>query len=184
MQTTTFNTMNMVNMDIHTSPPHPTHPSSMVMRSSENSIKKTWYSFLSPLTPEHDLARCYRHDSSPPPTTTAKNLGVPHTLTPNISDPMPTLCTNVPPNHHAHSGYYSHPPTSDGRNLHHLHNRHSLVTLIPHPLQASILYNSLDLAYLRHTAHYYVMRPVRSNFIPQPPHLTSTLTSLWKIHTP
>jgi hypothetical protein len=48
----------------------------------------------------------------------------------------------------------------------------------------SILYNSPDLAYLRHTAHYCVMLLVRSNFIPQPPHLTSTLSSLWKIHTP
>ena len=117
--------------------------------------QKKRYSFLSPLTPGHDLAQCYRH-SSTPPTTPAKILGVPHTLTPNISDPMPTLCTNVPPNHHAHLGY-SHLPTSDGCNLHHLHDGHSLVTIIPHPLQASILYNSLDLAYLRHTAHYYVM---------------------------
>ena len=120
----------------------------------------------------------HHHPPLPP-----KNLGVPHTLTPKISNPTPTLCTNAPPNHHAHLGY-SHLPTSDGHNMHHLHNGHSLVTLLPHPLQASIIYNSLDLAYLRHEAHYYVMRPVGSNFIPQPPHLTSTPTSLWKIHTP
>jgi len=104
-----------------------------------------------------DLARCYRH-SSPPPTTPTKNLGTPHTITitPNISDPMPTSCTNVPPNHHAHSGS-SHPPTSDGCNLHHQHDGRSLVTLILHPHQASIPNNSPDLAYLSHTAHYYVM---------------------------
>ena len=161
MQTTTFNAMNVVNLDVCTSPPHPIHLSSTVMRSSANSIEETWYSFLSPLTRGHDLARCYRH-SSPPPTTPAKNLGAPHTLTPNITDPMPTSCTNAPPNHHAHSGS-SHPPTSDGRNLHHQHDGHSLVTLILHPHQASILYNSSDLAYLRHTAHYFVMLPVRSN---------------------
>ena len=131
-----------------------------------------------------DLARFYRH-SSPPPTTPTKNLGTPHTIkiTPNISDPMPTSCTNVSPNHHAHSGS-SHPPTSDGCNLHHQQKGRFLVTLILHPHQASIPYNSSDLAYLSHTAHYYVMWLVRSNFIPQPPHLTSTLSSLWKIHTP
>ena len=79
MQTTTFNAMNVVNLDVCTiSPPHPIHLSSTVMRSSVNSIKETWYSFLSPLTRGHDLAQCYRH-SSPPPTTPAKNLGAPHT---------------------------------------------------------------------------------------------------------
>ena len=93
------------------------HLSYMVMRSSANSIEKTWNSFLSPLTPGHDLDRCYRH-YSPPPTTPVKNLGTPHTLTPNITDPMPTSCMNVPPNHHAHLGS-SHSPTSDGHNLHH-----------------------------------------------------------------
>ena len=97
--------------------------------------------------------------------------------------PTPTLCMNTPPDHPAHSGS-SHPPTSDGRNLHHQHDGRSLVTLILHPHQASILYNSPDLACLRHVAHYFVMLPVRSNFIPQPLHLTSTLSSLWKIHTP
>ena len=54
MQTTTFNAMNAVNLDVCTSPPHPTHLSSTVMRSSANSIEKTWYSFLSPLTPGHN----------------------------------------------------------------------------------------------------------------------------------
>jgi hypothetical protein len=43
----------------------------------------------------------------------AKNPGAPHTLTTNITDPMPTSCTNAYPNHHAHSGS-SYPPTSDG----------------------------------------------------------------------
>jgi hypothetical protein len=42
----------------------------------------------------------------------------------------------------------------------------------------------IGLAYLKHTAHYYVTLPVRSNSIPQPPHLTFTHSSLWKIHTP
>ena len=157
------------------------HLSYMVMRSSANSIEKTWNSFLSPLTPGHDLDRCYRH-YSPPPTTPVKNLGTPHTLTPNITDPMPTSCMNVPPNHHAHLGS-SHSPTSNGRNLHHQQDWRSLVTLILQPHQASIIYNSLDLAYLRHTAHYFVMPPVHSNFIPQPLHLTSTLSSLWKIYS-
>ncbi len=55
------------------------------------------------------------------------------------------LGRNVP-NHHAHPGSSHPPPTSDGRNLHHQHNGHSLVTLILHPHQASILYNSSDLA--------------------------------------
>jgi len=182
MQTTTFDDMNVVNLDVCTSPPHQIHLSSTVMRSSANSIEKTWYSFLSPLTHGHDLAQSYRH-SSPPSTTPANNIGAPHTLTPNITNPMPTSCTNSPPNHHAHSGT-SHLPTSDGCNLHHQHDGHSLVILILHPHQASILYNSSDLAYQRHTAHYYVMLLVHSNFIPQPPHLTSTLSSLWKIHTP
>jgi len=103
IQTTTFNAMNAVNLDICTSPPHPIHLSSTVMRSLANSTKKTWYSFLSPLTPRHGLARCYRH-SSPPPTTPAKNLGAPHTLTQNITEPMPTSCTNASTNHHAHLG--------------------------------------------------------------------------------
>ena len=154
MQTTTFNAMNGVNLDVCTSPPHPIHLSSTVMRSSVNSIEETWYSFLSPLTRGHDLARCYRH-SSPPPTTPAKNLGAPHTLTPNITDPMPTSCTNAPPNHHAHSGS-SHPQISDGCNLHHKHDGRSLVTLILHPHQASILYNSSDIskAYSEHNFHH------------------------------
>jgi hypothetical protein len=78
-----------------------------VMRSSANSTAKTWYLSLSPLTPGHNLARCYSH-SSPPHTIHVKNLGAPHTLTTDIIDPTPTSCTNAPPNHHAHSGS-SHP---------------------------------------------------------------------------
>jgi hypothetical protein len=117
-----------------------------------------------------------------PPTIHAKNLGAPHTLTTNITDPTPTSCTNAPHNHHAHSES-SHLPTSDGHNPHHQHAGHSLVTHTQHPHQASILSNSSDLAYLKHTAHYYVTLPVRFNSIPQPPHLTFTHSSLWKIHT-
>jgi hypothetical protein len=120
-----------------------------------------------PLTPGHDLARCYSH-SSPPPTIHTQNLGAPHILTTNITNPMPTSCTNAPPNHHAHSGS-SHPPTSDGHNLHYQHAGHSLVTHTQHLHQASILSNSSDSAYLKHTAHYYVTLPVRSNFIPHYP---------------
>jgi hypothetical protein len=182
MQTTTFNAMNVENLDICTRLPPPIHHSSTVMRSSANSTARTWYLSLSPLTPGHDLARCYSH-SSPPPTIHTKNLGAPHILTTIINDLPPTLCTNAPPNHHAQSGS-SHPPTSNGHNLHHQHAGHSLVTPTQHPHQASILSNSSDLAYLKHTAHYYVTPPIRSNFIPQPPHLTYTLSSLWKIHTP
>jgi hypothetical protein len=169
-------------LDVCTSPPPPVHHSSTVMRSSANSTTKTWYLSLSPLTPGHDLAQCYSH-SSPPPTIHVKNLGASHILTTNIIDPMPTSCTNAPPNHHAHSGS-SHPPTSDGLNLHYQHDGHSLVTHTQHLHQASILSNSSDSAYLKHTAHYYVTLPVRSNFIPQTSHLTFTLYSLWKIHTP
>jgi hypothetical protein len=58
-----------------------------------------------------------------------------------------------------------------------LHRIHTKFTYSP-------ISNSSDSAYLRHTAHYYVILPLRSNFIPQPPHLTSTRSSLWKIHTP
>ena len=154
------------------------------MRSSANSTKKTWSLFLSPLTPGHDcLVQCYRH-SSPPPTIPAKNSGAPLTPTTNITDPMPTSCTNAPPNHHAHLGF-SHPPTSDRCNLPHQHDRRSLATTpTPHPHQVFILSNSSDSAYLRHTAHYYVTLTVHSNFIPQPLHLTFILYSLWKIHIP
>ena len=156
MQTTTFNDMNAENLDICTNPPPPIHHSSTVMRSSANSIVKTWYLSLSPLplTPGHDLAQCYSH-SSPPPTIHVKNLGASHILTTNIIDPMPTSCTNAPPNHHAHSGS-SHPQISDGCNLHHKHDGRSLVTLILHPHQASILYNSSDIskAYSEHNFHH------------------------------
>jgi hypothetical protein len=181
MQTTTFNDMKAENLDVCTNPPPPIHHSSTVMRSSANSIVKTWYLSLSPLTPGHNLAQCYSH-FSPPPTIHAKNLGAHHILTTNIIDPTPTSCKNVPPNRHAHSGS-SHPPTSDEHNPHHQHAGHSLVTHTQHPHQVSILSNSSNLAYPKHTAHYYVTPPVRSNSIPQPPHLTFTLSSLWKIHT-
>ena len=142
MQTTTFNAMNAENLDVCTSPPPPVHHSSTVMRLSANSTAKTWYLSLSPLTPGHNLARCYSH-SSPQLTIHAKNLGTPHILTTNITDPMPTSCTNAPPNHHAHSKS-SHPPTSGGLNPHHQHAGHSLVTHTQHLHQASILSNSSD----------------------------------------
>jgi hypothetical protein len=77
--------------------------------------QKTWSLSLSPLTPGYDLVQCYRH-SSPPPTILTKNPGAPHTPTTNITGPMPTSCTNLLPNYHAHLGY-SHLLTSDGRNL-------------------------------------------------------------------
>ena len=156
------------------------------MRSLANSTEKTWSFSLSHLTPGHGLAQCYMH-SLPPPTILAKNPGAPHTLTINITDPMPTSFTNAPPNHHAHSGSW-YPPTSDGHNLHHQHDGRSLATPTLHPHQVyKVLSNSSDSAYLMHTiAHYYEMLPVRSNFIPQPLHyyLTSNFSSLWKIHTP
>ncbi len=128
--------------------PPPIHLSSTAMRSSANSTKETWSLSLSPLTPGHSLAQCYRH-SLPPPTIPTKNPGAPHTLTTNITDPMPTSCTNAPPNHHAHSGS-SYPTTSDGHNLHHQHDRRSLATPTLHPHQVYILLNSSDSAYLMH----------------------------------
>ena len=146
------------------------------------SNKKAWSLSLSPLTPGHSLAQCYWY-SLPPPTIPAKNPGTPHTPTTNITDPMPTSCMNAPPNHHANLGS-SYPPTSDGHNLHHHDDRRNLATPTLHPHQVYIPSNSLDSANLRHTAHYYVMLPACSNFIPQPLHLTSTLSSLWNIHTP
>jgi hypothetical protein len=161
MQTTIFNTTN-----------------------AANSTGKTWSLSLSPLTPGHNLVQCYYRHSSPPPTIPAKNPVAPLTPTANITEPMPTSCTNTPPNHHAHLGF-SHQPTSDGRsNLPRQHDGRSLATPTPHPNQVYILSNSSDSAYLMHTAHYYVMLPVHSNFIPQPLHFTFILSSLWKIHTP
>jgi hypothetical protein len=77
--------------------------------------QKSWSLSLSPLTPGHDLVQCYRH-SSPPPTIPTKNPGTPHTPTTNITNPIPTSCTNLLPNYHAHLGF-SHLLTSDGRNL-------------------------------------------------------------------
>ena len=102
-QKTIYNTMYVENLDVCTSPPPPIHLSSTVMRSLANSTEKTWSFSLSHLTPGHGLAQCYMH-SLPPPTILAKNPGAPHTLTINITDPMPTSFTNAPPNHHAHSG--------------------------------------------------------------------------------
>ena len=146
----------------------------LTWESSANSTVKTWSLSLSPLTPGHGLAQCYMH-SLPPPTIHAKNLGAPHTLTPNITDPTPTSCTNGPPNHHAHSGS-SNLSTSDGCNLHHQHDGRYLATPTLHPHQVYILSNSLDSAYLRHTAHYYEMLPVCSNFITQDLTRCQTLT--------
>ena len=121
IQTTIFNanTMNAANLDVCPSPPPPIHLSSTVMRSSANSTEKTLSLSLSPLTPGpgHGPAQCYRHSAFLTTThhLSAKNPGAPHTLTTNITDPMPTSCTNASPNHHAHSGS-SYPPTSDGCN--------------------------------------------------------------------
>ena len=117
--------MNTEILDLCTHPPPTVHHSSTVMRSLLNSTAKTWYLSLSPLTPGHNLARCYSY-SSPPHTIHVKNLGAPHTLTTNIINQTPTSCANVPPNHHTHSGS-SHPPTSNGHNLHYQHAGHSLV---------------------------------------------------------
>ena len=78
----------------------------------------------------------------------------------------------------------SHLPTSYGHSLPHQQDGRSLETPMPHPHQVYTHSNSLESAYLKHTAHYYVTPPVRSNFIRQPLHLTYTHTSLWKIHTP
>jgi hypothetical protein len=118
------------------------------MRPLANSTRKTWSLSISPFTPGpgHGLAQCYRH-SLPPPTIPAKNPGAPHTLTKNITDPMPTSCMNAPPNHHAHLGS-SYTPTSDGRNLHHQYGRRSLATPTLHPHQVYIHSNSSDSAYL------------------------------------
>ncbi len=72
----------------------------------------------------------------------------------------------------------SHLLTSYGHNWTFFGNSYTSPTPSIHTLQP------LDSAYLKHTAHYYVTPPVRSNFIRQPLHLTYTHTSLWKIHTP
>jgi hypothetical protein len=101
MQITTFSIMNKANLGIHTNPPPPPHPSFMVMMSLAKCIKKTWASSPSPLTPGQDLDLCYKH-SSPPPTIPIRNPGTPHTPPLNITTPMPSSCTNKPPNHHAH----------------------------------------------------------------------------------
>jgi len=167
MQTTIFNTMNAANLDVCTSPPPPPHLSSTVMRSSAKSTKKTWSLSFSPLTPGHGLVQCQcsRH-SSQPPTIPAKNPGAPRTPTINTTDPMPTSCTSMPPNHHAHSGS-SYQPTSNGNNLPRQQAGLSLATPTLPPCQVYILFSPpSDSAFLRHTAHYYAMLPIRSNFIP------------------
>ncbi len=121
--------------------------------------------------------------SSPPPTIPAKNPGAPHTTTINTTAPMPTLCTNEPPNHHAHLGY-SLQLTYNGANLPHPHAKHSLVTPTMHQHWVYIHVNSLDSAFQRHIACYYAMPSVHSTFIPQPLYLTYIHSSLWKIHNP
>jgi hypothetical protein len=182
MHITTFSIMNKANLDVHTNPPPPPHPSFTVMTSLAKCIKKTWSSSLSPLTPGHNSDLCYKH-SSPPPTIPVRNPGAPPTPTLNITTPMPTSCTNEPPNHHAHL-VSSHQPTYVGVNPPHPHAKKSLVTHTLHSHQVYIHFNSLDSAFQKHLAHYYAMLPVRSNFLPLPLHLTYTHSSLWKIHTP
>ena len=181
MQTTIFSVANKAHLDACTNPPPPPHLSSTLMMSLVNYTKKTGSSSPSPLTHEHGLVPCYKH-SSPMPTSVNRNLGAPHTPTINTTDPIPTPCMSAPPNHHAHLGS-SYQPTSNGANLPQPHGKHSMATPTLHPNQAYIQFNSLDSAFERHTTHYFVMLPVRSNFIPQPLHLTSILSSLWKIHT-
>jgi hypothetical protein len=128
------------------------------------------------------LAQCSRL-SSPPHTTHIKNLGAPTTPIKNIIDQAQTSCTNAHPNHHAHSES-SHPPTSYGHNPPHQHDERSLETLIPHPHQVYTPSNSLDSAYLKHTAHYYVTPPVRSNFIQRHLHLTYSYLTLEDTYVP
>jgi hypothetical protein len=172
MQITTFSIMNKANLDIHTnSPPHP-HLSSTVMMILANYIKKTWSSSPSPLAPGpgHSLDLCYKH-SSPPPTIPVRNPGAPHTPRLHITAPTPTSCTNKPPNHHAHS-VSSHQPTYVRVNLPHPHAEHSLVTPTLYPYQVYIHLNFSDSAFQKHSAHYYAMLPVCSNFLPPPLHST------------
>ncbi len=66
MQITTFGIMNKANLDVHTNPPPPPHPSFTVMISLAKCIKKTLSSSSSPLTPGHDSDLCYKHSSPPP----------------------------------------------------------------------------------------------------------------------
>jgi hypothetical protein len=87
----------------------------------------------------------------------------------------------VHPNHHAHSES-SHPPTSYGHNPPHQHDERSLETLIPHPYQVYTPSNSLDSAYRKHTAYYYVTPPVRSNFIQRHLHLTYLFIGKYNTH--
>ena len=173
MQTTIFSIMNEVNLDVCTNPPTPTTPfihdgDNLVIISSANFTKKTWSSFPSQLAPGHDLVPCCKH-SSPPPTTLVRNPGKPHTRAINITDQMPTSCTNVPPNHYAHLGS-SCQPTSDGANLPCPHAEHSLETPTLQPHQVCIHFNASDSASQRRIDRYYVMLPVlgRSRRWPMP----------------
>jgi hypothetical protein len=145
MQITTFSIINEANLDVHTNPSPPPHPSFIVMMSLAKCIEKTWSSSPSPLTPGHDSDLCYKH-SSPQPTIPVRNPAAPHTPTLNITTPMPTSCTNKPPNHHAHL-VSTHQRTYIGVNPSHPHAKHSLVshTLTPH--QVYIHFNSLDSAF-------------------------------------
>jgi hypothetical protein len=104
----------------------------------------------------------------------------PHTPTINITNQMLTSCVNAPPNHHAHLGS-SLQLTSDGANLPRPLAEHSLETPTPHPHQVYIHSNSLDSAFQRRIACYYVMLLVRFNFIIQHLHLTFIHSSHWKI---
>jgi hypothetical protein len=95
-------------------------------------------------------------------TILVRNPGAPHTPTLNITAPMPTSRTNEPPNHHAHL-VSSHQPTYVGVNLPHPHVKHSLVTHTLHPHQVYIHFNSLDSAFQKHLAHYYLYVPTSSH---------------------
>ena len=83
---------------------------------------------------------------------------------------MPTSCMNTPPNHHAHLGSSLQlTPDGDGANLPRPLASPNILWKLLHRTHAKSTYtpNSLDSAFQRHVAHYYVMLPVRSNFIPQ-----------------
>jgi len=128
--------------------------------------QKTWSSSPSKLTPGHNLVPCCKHSSPPPTISVFRNPGQPHKPTINITDQMPTSCTNAHPNNHAHLGSLRQ-PASDGANLLRPHAKHSLETPTLHPHQVYIHFNTSDSAFQRHIAHCYVMLPVSANFIPQ-----------------
>ena len=178
LNTIIFIVMNEVNLGVCTNPPSTPHLSSMVT-SLVNYTKKTWSSSHSQSSPGHNLVPCNKHSSSPP-TIHVRNPGKPHTPTINITDQMLTSCINAPPNHHAHLGS-SLQLTSDGANLPRPLAEHSLETHTPHPHQVYIHSNSLDSAFQRRIACYYVMLLVHFNFIIQHLHLTFIHSSHWKI---